>query len=99
MVERTIAGFMVGRMMLSTRIALYLSGEKRIKIIDFMDFLCHPRSLDRGFQLCILVSHATKSTWQTDPRELDRVNELRDEHAVRNAIAETAKSIVHQSLR
>jgi hypothetical protein len=62
-------------------------------------FLYHPLSLDQGFQLCILVSHAKKNTWETDPRELDGANELKDEPAVKKAIAETAKLIKPQPPR
>lgn len=62
-------------------------------------FLCRPLLEDRRFQLCILVSHATKNTRETDPRILPRLNILKDDQAVRNAIAETAKSIVPASPR
>ena len=42
-------------------------------------FLCHPQPKVRPrFQICVLVSHATKNTWETDPGELDGANELRN---------------------
>ena len=42
-------------------------------------FLCHPQPRTRPrFQLCTLISHATKQKWETDPRELDGANELRN---------------------
>ena len=41
-------------------------------------FLYHPQPKTRPrFQLCVLISHATKNTWETDPSELDSANELR----------------------
>jgi hypothetical protein len=40
-------------------------------------FLCHPQRKTRPqFQLCVLISHATKNDWETDPSELDGANEL-----------------------
>jgi hypothetical protein len=42
-------------------------------------FLCHPRPRTHPrFHVCVLFSHATKNTWETDPRELDGANELRN---------------------
>jgi hypothetical protein len=44
----------------------------------FYGFLCNPRPrTDRAFQVCVLVSHAQKNTEETDPSELNQVNELR----------------------
>ncbi len=41
-------------------------------------FLYHPQPKTRPrFQLCVLLSHATKNSWETDPSELDGANELR----------------------
>lgn len=50
-------------------------------------FLCHPRRLSNPrFQLCVLVSHATKNEWETDPTELDDANLLRADVLVIAAI-------------
>ena len=43
----------------------------------FYAFLCHPNPSNYRFQLCVLVSHATKSVWNTDSSELDGANKLR----------------------
>lgn len=44
----------------------------------FYGFLHNPQPRTRArFQLCVLTSHATKSSWETDPSELDGANELR----------------------
>jgi hypothetical protein len=59
-------------------------------------FLCNPLSGYRDFQLCVLISHATKNTRETDPTELDRVNEIKDEKAVTEALTEAAKDINRQ---
>lgn len=41
-------------------------------------FLYHPQPKTRPrFQLCVLITHATKKDWETDPRELDGANEVR----------------------
>jgi hypothetical protein len=41
-------------------------------------FLCHPQpNLRPRFELCVLVSHAIKASWETDPSELDGANGLR----------------------
>ena len=40
-------------------------------------FLTHPTpATNPGFQVCVLVSHAMKTTQETDPRELDRAKRL-----------------------
>jgi hypothetical protein len=44
----------------------------------FYGFLIHPRPLsDARYRLCILVSHAQKNQANTDPSELNFVNEIR----------------------
>lgn len=51
-------------------------------------FLCHPYRLTKpGFQLCVLVLHATKNEWKTDTVELDRVVALQTDARVIAAIA------------
>ena len=51
-------------------------------------FLFNPRPrTDRVFQVCVLVSHAQKNTEQTDPSELNQVNELR----IRSDVIEATK--------
>lgn len=41
-------------------------------------FLCNPKPVSaRHFRLCVLISHAIKNTWETDPAELDGANRLR----------------------
>jgi hypothetical protein len=50
-------------------------------------FLFHPTPLSTPrFQLCVLVSHATKSEWETDPAELEGAKELRENASVIAAI-------------
>ena len=53
----------------------------------FYGFLCHPlMRTDMRFLLCVLVSHAVKNDWNTDPDELTRANRLRVNPYVRAAI-------------
>jgi hypothetical protein len=59
----------------------------------FYGFLFHPFRGDPGFQLCVLVSHATKNTWETDPGELDGAKALREEDAVKEAISKAINDI------
>ncbi len=56
-------------------------------------FLCHPLRHDRAFQLCVLVSHARKNSWETDPRELDGANALREKDAVKKVILIATRDI------
>ncbi len=49
-------------------------------------FLCNPLSHDLGFRLCVLVSHAVKNAWGTDPSELDGVNKIKEEAKVKETI-------------
>jgi hypothetical protein len=50
-------------------------------------FLFNPKPrTDAAFQVCILVSHARKNTENTDPAELDYVNEIRIRAEVIEAI-------------
>jgi hypothetical protein len=40
-------------------------------------FLIHPTPLTNPrFQVCVLVSHGMKTTWETDPRHLERARAL-----------------------
>lgn len=48
--------------------------------------ICNPILNDPGFQFCVLVSHATKNTWETDPNELDEVKELMRKDEVQKVI-------------
>jgi hypothetical protein len=50
-------------------------------------FLCNPQPKTRPrFQLCVLVSHAIKNEWKTDPKELDGANALTLNFEVMTAI-------------
>ena len=61
--------------------------EKRRKPQRLYGFLCHPKpSSDPGFELCVLVYFATKDD-VTDYALLDRVNALRGNLGVTEAIA------------
>lgn len=48
-------------------------------------FLCNPT--DGAFQLCVLVSHAEKSEWLTEPKEKIRAETLRNTDLVQKAVA------------
>ena len=53
----------------------------------FYGFLCHPMSgTNKRFRACILCSHATKSDWNTDKKELKRAQQLLLDPAVQAAI-------------
>ena len=62
----------------------------------FYGFLCNPLSSDPGFRLCVLVSHAKKTTQHTDPSELHEVNQIKGEYAVKEAIRNAISTIVPQ---
>jgi len=52
-------------------------------------FLYHPQKRTRPrFQLCVLISHAVKKEWETDPQELIGAKQLRNELEVIRAIRE-----------
>lgn len=60
----------------------------------FYGFLCHPlQERYPNFRLCVLVSHATKNEKKTNPTELKRMNELKINEAVKEAIAEATKGL------
>src|SRR5579863_9412955 len=51
-------------------------------------FLCHSKPNENPrFQLCVLISHARKTQWETDPQELNGARNLHESAAVREAIA------------
>lgn len=64
----------------------------------FYGFLCHPLPSYPGFQVCVLVSHAKKNTWETNPSELDRLNEIKTRSGVKTAITDATRNIIPQSL-
>ena len=49
-------------------------------------FLCNPKMDDPRYQLCVLVSHAKKNEWETNPPDLDRIVEISNEKSVKLAI-------------
>lgn len=61
-------------------------------------FLCHPLNHNPRFQLCVLVSHASKSKHNTDPRELDGANKLKVNENVKKAIQQVSKTIIGRLL-
>ena len=53
----------------------------------FYGFLHHPLpARNAAFQVCVLASHATKNTWETDLAELDDVNRWRADPEVTAAV-------------
>lgn len=53
----------------------------------FYGFLIRPMPETKPrFQVCVIVSHAIKTTWETDPSELDGANRLRNTDEVVQAI-------------
>ena len=51
-------------------------------------FLCNPKMYDPRFQLCVLISHAKKNSWETNPPDLDRVMNISRQESVKLAINE-----------
>lgn len=50
-------------------------------------FLCHPKApADRRFLLCVLVSHTQKHTWKTNEADLRRVEAMRRNVNVQDAL-------------
>jgi hypothetical protein len=56
-------------------------------------FLYNPLPKYPNFQLCVLVLHATKNRWKTEPRSLNKVNELKANGLVKKAIVEATKNL------
>ena len=56
-------------------------------------FLCHPKNDDPRFQLCVLISHARKTTEDTDLKILDTINRLRNDSKVLNAVKAYIESL------
>ncbi len=56
-------------------------------------FLCHPLTNNPRFQLCVLVSHASKNQLHTNPRELDGANKFKENEKVKKAIQGVSKTI------
>ena len=54
-------------------------------------FLSNPRSNDHEFRLCVLISHAVKNVWRTDPSELDGINKRKEETGVKEAVIRAVK--------
>lgn len=61
--------------------------EKRLEQ-RFYGFLCNPKNKpsDRGFQLCVLIVHASKNQWETDENDLRIVERIRMTPGVQKAI-------------
>jgi hypothetical protein len=53
----------------------------------FYGFLCNPKKSDPGFQVCVLVNHASKNQFDTDERELRTAEETRQILMVQEAVA------------
>lgn len=52
-------------------------------------YICHPKPrTDRGFELCVLVYHATKHQWETDILILNNIYHLQQSPSARMAIAQ-----------
>jgi hypothetical protein len=52
----------------------------------FYGFLCHPKSDDRRYELCVLAVYAQKKENAQDLAELERVDRMRRDLAVRAAL-------------
>lgn len=61
-------------------------------------FLCHPTPIENpGFQLCVLVLHATKTERETDTAELDRVVDRSLAPSVKAAISKTYTDMISRT--
>ena len=49
-------------------------------------FLFHPQAGNPAFQVCVLATHAIKTTWETPPGELEGANKLRNDPLVIAAV-------------
>ena len=54
--------------------------------IRLFGFLCNPRQLELNFRLCVLVSFSIKDAWEADKSEKDRMNELKDDRKILEAL-------------
>jgi hypothetical protein len=59
-------------------------------------FLCNPLPNYSHFRLCVLVSHAQKNAWETNPTELDGVNKIKEEAKVKEAVRTAVKDLTPQ---
>jgi hypothetical protein len=50
-------------------------------------FLCNPRN-DPRWQLCVLVAHASKTEFETDDEDLNKVNSIKNHVLTQKALAE-----------
>jgi len=57
-------------------------------------FLCNPFPNNNNIRLCVLVSHAAKNTWGTDPAELNGAKELSTNVDVNEAIKKAIKEAI-----
>ena len=56
-------------------------------------FLCHPRINDNRFLLCVLASHTTKNEHEADKSEKDRMNKLKGDENVKQALEDIKKNV------
>ncbi len=59
--------------------------KDRNRLQRLYGFLCNPA--DDAFQVCVLVSHAEKKEWLTEPKEKARAETLRNTELVQKAVA------------
>ncbi len=64
---------------------VFKCNEKRIQH-RFYGFLCNPKDSNPGYQICILVVHATKREWDTDEHDLRQVEAIRTTPTVQEII-------------
>ncbi len=67
--------------------------KERRKQRRLYGFLCNPKTSEKRYQACILVSHAYKNEHETDVQELANVEEIRNLFAVQKTISEFFKEI------
>jgi hypothetical protein len=59
-------------------------------------FLCNPLTKYRHFRLCVLVSHAKKNVWETNPTQLDLINRIKENDKVKKAVMDALKDLTPQ---
>lgn len=60
----------------------------------FFGFLCNPNAANPEFRLCVLASHSTKEGWEADKSEKDRMNKLKDDQKVKEALKNLIKIVL-----
>jgi hypothetical protein len=58
----------------------------KLQNLRLFGFLCNPRKDEPSFRLCVLCSYSIKDEWEADKAEKDRMNELKKDEKILEAL-------------